>query len=193
MFLSPSYHSAAGCHRNGLIVAKWGMLMQSSILPSAVGFLCPSHSAVCTVVHLYLHVHAFRNVAFAATSSDWFVGSLLTLVCLLSWGICQACLIWIFQSLIGCELFFKSESFNYVLKYWIIHGFLYVWNRKYIYIIFLLQGSNAAQKTPLPQWRQHVQAIAWVHTLRCPSINADVWINIGFLQTVDMCKLWLIV
>lgn len=38
---------AAGCHRNGLIVAKWGMLMQSSILPAAVGSLCPSPSTVC--------------------------------------------------------------------------------------------------------------------------------------------------
>lgn len=71
MFLSPSYRSAAGCHRNGLIVAKWGMLMQSSILPSAVGFLCPSHSAVCTVVHLCLHVHVFHSVAFTATSLDY--------------------------------------------------------------------------------------------------------------------------
>lgn len=71
MFLSPSYRSAAGCHRNGLIVAKWGMLMQSSILPSAVGFLCPSHSAVCTIVHLCLHVHVFHNVAFTATSLDY--------------------------------------------------------------------------------------------------------------------------
>lgn len=71
MFLSPSYRSAAGCHRNGLIVAKWGMLMQSSILPSAVGFLCPSHSAVCTVVHLCLYVHVTHNVAFTATSLDY--------------------------------------------------------------------------------------------------------------------------
>lgn len=47
IFLSPSYRSAAGCHRNGLIVAKWGMLMQSLILPAAVGSLCPSPFTVC--------------------------------------------------------------------------------------------------------------------------------------------------
>lgn len=48
MFLSPGYRSAAGCHRNGPIVAKWGMLMQSSILLAAVGPQCPSQSTVCT-------------------------------------------------------------------------------------------------------------------------------------------------
>lgn len=62
MFLSPSYRSAAGCHRNGPIVAKWGMLMQSSILPAAVG--PPSHPSL-------LSVHSTHTGDGLFTRSGW--------------------------------------------------------------------------------------------------------------------------
>lgn len=112
--------------------------MQSSILPSAVGFLCPSHSAVCTIVHLCLHVHVFHNVAFTATSLDYH------------------CSILRYFSVFAVLKFYSHMNYfsNRV-------SFSYCRYAPFsISRFFLWLDYNAAEKTALKLWRQLVQAIA---------------------------------